>query len=166
MKKLITCILLLCICVSFFGCKSKQALTSPVPYYYRRMELSYEGSGSVIAAEQRESRGHENDIGYLLSQFLKGPESSAFSRTFPLGTQLISFEHSDLEAHIVLTDIFAGLTGMDLTIACACITMTVIELTGVQTVHIRTESQLLNNMQTITMDKSSLVLFDSSAAND
>ena len=166
MKKLTLCILLFCLILPCFGCSNQESVKTPVLYYYCRSELSYDGAGSVITPEQRESAGHEEDIPYLLGQYLSGPKSSTLLQTFPTGTKLVSFTLEEKEAEVILNDGFAELSGMELTIACACITMTVTGLTEAETVHIRTESELLNNMEKITMSKDDLLLFDSSAATD
>lgn len=165
MKKLLISILLFCLVLPCIACSRQERIERPVAYYYCRAELSYDGAGSVITSEQRESAGHEEDLSYLINQYLLGPNSVELLQTFPLGTKLVSMGMKDTEAELILSDAFAKLSGMDLTIACACITMTVTELTGAETVHIRTESELLNNMQKITMTKDDLLLFDSSAAD-
>jgi len=149
--------------VSMFGCREKQQIDEPVAFYYRRSELLFEGASGVIAAQQRESAGHESDTEYLLQEYLSGPTDPLFSQTFPTGSRMVSFKITDKEAQITLSDHFADLTGMDLTIACACITLTIIDLTGVENVTLSAQSAMLDNQSFITMDKSCLLLLDSNA---
>lgn len=165
MKRTISVLLLLCLLLPVFGCtNAADNPKDPVSFYYRQQKLTYSDESSVIAPEAREAAGHKEDIPYLLAEYLKGPKAEAFLRTFPQQTRLISFRANKATAEIALSEHFASLTGMDLTIACACLTMTVIELTGVETVKISAENAMLNNAPQITMDKTCLLLIDSSAA--
>jgi len=54
---------------------------------------------------------------------------------------------------------------LDLTIACACLTATVCDMTGVQSVTIQTENRLLDGNKSITMTWENILLLDSNAAN-
>lgn len=163
MKRAISVAILLCIILPLFGCVSTEDKPKePVSFYYRRAKLTYSDAASVIAPEARESAGHTEDTAYLLAEYLKGPKSEEFLRTFPTQVSLADLKLGKATAEITLSDNFAVLSGMDLTIACACLTMTVMELTGSETVKISAENALLNNAPQITMDKNCLLLLDSS----
>lgn len=161
MKRILVIMLVLVLCISVAGCaKDEVTIENPVSFYYRRSELSYEGNSGVIMQEVRESGGSEQSVITLLAMYFQGPVSTGMDRTFPYGTQPISLQLQDNRAHILLSSHIANLKGIDLSIACACITMTLIELTGVSSVEIKAEHALLNDAESIIMDKETLLLLD------
>ena len=163
MKRLFAVLLCICTFLSLLGCSQKEEIQKPVTFYYRRANITYEGSDGVVSTEQRESAGHEKDIPYLLGEYLDGPRSSELAQTFPDGMFVVSIQYADNMAKIIFSFHLAELRGIDLTVACACITMTVIELTGVDSVQISAAGALLDDYQSITMDRSCLFLLDGSA---
>lgn len=162
MRKLLCILLALALALPLLGCQQEEDLESPVKFYYRQGDIQYGAADGVIAHELREAAGHEDNVPYLLSLYLKGPKSGNLNRTFPKGVTLISFEADEYSANIVLSDFFSVLTGQDLSLACACLTLTVSGLTGVHELTVRTESTLLDGNESITMNRSHIVLFDDS----
>lgn len=165
MKRIIAAVLTVSIFLCFSACEQESVkIQDPVNFYYRRSELVFGADDGVIAPQPAESAGHEEDYIWLLKEYLKGPTSDGFARTFPFGTNLLSLTLEDNNADVLLTAAFSQLHDMELTIACACITMTVIELTGVETVTIHTNYANLDGVSQIIMDSSCLLLIDVSAA--
>ena len=158
---LISLALCLCACV-----KQDEQLHDPVRFYYPRVKPTYGKSDSVIAWEDREAEGFTENYLYLLRQYLKGPESDALARTFPRSVVMKDIKISGSTAYVLLNEHAASLTGLDLTMACACLTATVTELTGVQRVTVRAEGALLDGNSSITMDRDHILLLDESASND
>lgn len=151
---------ILCVC----GCAQKEPeIQSPVTFYYRRSEVSFEDSTGVIVEETQEASGHENDLSELMKQYFRGPVSSDMHYTFPNGTDLISLRLQNDQAYVLVTNHLADAKGLDLTIACACITMTVMELTGAKSVEIKAERALLNDAESIVMDAETLLMLDDTA---
>ena len=162
MRKLLSILLCLALLLPILGCTEENQPEKPVNFYYRRAEIAYKDDSGVIAAEQRESAGHEGDIRYLLFAYFDGPLSDQFRQVFPENLSVISLHYAENTAKITLSFHLAQLSGMDLTIACACLTMTIIELTGVESVQISAAGALLDEYQSITMDKDCFLLLDSS----
>ena len=147
------------------GCEAKEEeFVQPVTFYFLKADVTYFSAEGVIAREVREADGHQQDYEYLLKMYLRGPESSEVKRVFPKNVELVRLELSDQGALVTLNDAAARLTGLDLTIACACLTATVCDMTGVQTVTIRTETQPLDGSKSITMNRNHILLLDSTAA--
>ena len=164
MKKFLIVVLAVAMLLPIFGCSEEEPeIVSPVTYFYRRSEISFESETGIVASEARESAGHENDLTYLLNQYFDGPNDKALQRTFPLGTQLISISVSAQHTIITVSGHLSSLKGIDLTIACACITMTVMELTGTSKVEIKADRALLNDAESIIMDLDTLLMLDDSA---
>ena len=61
---------------------------------------------------------------------------------------------------IVLSDFFSALTGMDLTLACACLTLTACELTGAKGITVSTETTLLDGNRSVSMTVEEVLLLD------
>lgn len=164
MKQIISLLLLFSLILSLFGCTGETPkISDPVSFYYCRKELTYGTADSVILAVTAEAAGHREDPRYLINQYLAGPEDDALAPTFPAGVTLQSLTVADDTVDLLLSSAFAGLSGMELTIACACLTLTVIELTGAQTVRIRAAASLLDGSDEIVMDESCLLLLDDAA---
>lgn len=161
MKKLLCILLALCL-LPLLGCvQPEDPIENPVFFYYRQKALTYDNENSVITKELRDAGRRTDDISYLLEQYLQGPESETLLATFPRGSQ-VSFQVLENTAVIVVNDKFATLTGIDLSLACACLTLTVCELTGTEHTLIQGQDVLLDGNQSIYMSKSSILLLDSS----
>lgn len=165
MKRLICVVLVLCAVLCLPGCAQESNMAAPVRFYYLRAtlpndEVFHGASDSVILAEIRDGEGHLSDDWYLINQYLNGPVDFQYASPFPAGTALVDLIPEESAIHVVLSDDFAELKGMKLTLACSCLTMTVLELTGAEAVVIYTESEQLDGKDQITMDRESLILFD------
>lgn len=158
--KHVFCVILLVMLV-LTGCGTKgETFTEPVNFYYMTADITYFTAEGVIAPEVREADGQRQDYAYLLKMYLHGPESRELKNAFPLNTTLIQLELLENAAVVTLSDQSTKLTGVDLTIACACLTATVCDMTGVTSVTIQAETQLLDGSQSITMSKEDVLLLD------
>lgn len=161
MKRLICLILATLLLLGSTGCNSrKDEIKEPVNFYYcREMDkVVYGTDDGVVAREIREGSGMETDK--LLSLYLKGPQTEGLNRTFPKGVSLISLTIENDTAVIVLSDFFSALTGIDLTIGCACLTLTVCELTGAKGITVSTETTLLDGNRSVSMTVEEVLLLD------
>lgn len=166
MKRIIAILLLLCLCLTAIGCSpEKDPIKSPVTFYYRRAEFDHGSEQSVILGETRESEGIRGNIPRLLEEYLKGPVSEELAATFPDDAKLIDYRTKDSSAFVTVSDELAQLSGIELTVACACLAKTVIELTGIKSVHIQAQTAMLGNEQVIIMDSSRILLLDSTQDN-
>ena len=163
MKRFLIFFLCISTLLPLLSCARQEDIQKPVTFYYRRANIAYAGSDGVVSTEQRESLGHEGNIDSLLAMYLSGPLSPELAQTFPDGTFLVSIQQSGTTAKATFSFHLASLSGIDLTVACACITMTLTELMGVETVQISAAGALLDDYQYITMDKNCLLLLDSGA---
>lgn len=165
MKRVFVLILALLL-LPLWGCKENSSQAEqPVTVYYKLAEPVHGTQDSVIAPTVMESKNYEDDYDYLLSKYLKGTEDPQFARTFPRSTTLVSFKTDALTAKIVLSDRFASLSGIDLTIACVCLTRTVMELTGCQEVIISAQTAKLDGEKYITLSADSYLLIDAAGVD-
>ena len=164
MKRMICMILLIVLFLP--GCDSQEEVfTEPVNFYYMKADVTYFSAEGVITKEIREADNYRQNYEYLLGLYLQGPESRTLKQLFPQYVKLVGLQISEDHASITLSDIFAKLTGLELTIACACLTATVCDMIGVQTVTIQAETRLLDGNKSITMTWEDILLLDSNAAN-
>lgn len=157
MKRLIGLILLLSSLFCFSACN--EAPEKPVNFYYPVSAESYAKTGCVFGKEVREAAGAPDDS-YLISKYLKGPNDPTLMSPYPAGTKLIALKMDGDILTITLTDRFSTLSGLELTLACASLSMTCMELTGAKTVQIQTQSQTLDGAQQIIMSNDNLLFID------
>ena len=161
MKKLLCLILSLLFCVNFWGCQEeKPKLEQPVRFYYLTSTPENGIQDKVIDAVSVEGAGKLEDIHSLLNEYLRGTSEPGFETTFPASTKILKLTVSDSIAAVEMNSAIARLSGIDLTIACACITMTVMELTGASQVRISASNSTLDGAETVVMDINSLTMLD------
>ncbi len=163
MKKLSCIILALLLLPGLAGCSnSGDDIQDPVSFYYCKRDLDYGVDAGVISSELRDGQGHRQDYAYLLTAYLNGPESYELYSPFSRSTALKSFAIQNDTAYVQLSPSFGSLSGLDLTLACACITLTVLELADVQKVVISAANTVLDGNSQITMTRENLLLLDDS----
>lgn len=164
MKRMLILLLALWLFPAFLGCsRPNPGIDGAVSFYYQRETTVYWQDDGVLRAEDRDVSALNGDIKLILSEYLKGPVSGGNIQVFPAGTALLSIEILDETASLLLSDAFLSLSGLPLTIACACLTLTTIELTGVETVEIRTSGEFPDGSASIVMDLNCLHFVDTSA---
>ena len=167
MKRLFAFLLLFSILLGLTACtKQDAAIKEPVTFYYRRAALSYDENDTVILSQVADADGHKKDLHWILEKYLQGPEQEDVLQTFPQGTSLVSLEMDGDVFSVVLSHHLGNLTGVDLTIACACLTKTIISLTNAKTVIIQAENANLNGAPQIIMNEEILLLLDNSASSN
>ena len=132
MKKLICfllCLLLLC------GCSSGKNRDNTVFFYYCQASTENSLSETVVTAEQREVSADPTDLKNILSLYLIGPLDEELSSPFR-GMKLVSVEKEDSLLLVELSCNDRSLTDIRFSLACACITMTCLELTEAEQVSI------------------------------
>ena len=136
--------LLLCVCSCAHRAEAPQV---PVRFYYPRTadSIQYTGDSGAFTFEERESAGHTDNIPYLLNLYFRGPSDPTLQNPFPTAISVTELKVYGNYAFLTVSDSFAQMTGMELTTACACLTLTVAELTGVETLCLRTNTLPFGN---------------------
>lgn len=166
MKRTICLALTVVFLLSLTACDSS-ASTSPdetVFFYYCTDPLRYDGNSSVISAEARNCTGYVNSLEFLLNLYLAGPVERGFKSPFPEGLYAESITLSSNRVSITLSSITSELKGLDLTLACVCLSKTVQELADVDTVYINYENSNTGKRHTITIGPNSYLLTDETSA--
>ena len=159
MKKMI-CLLLFCIMLLCSGC-TEEAPEVPegTRLFYPIAQQSYQPGSSVIDFEFR-TLDEEADLAQILNIYFGGPEAAHLLSPFPVGLRVVKTAIVDQTVYITVSDHLTELSNLELTIACGCLTLTALELTGAETAVIHAEDALLDGQKSITMDKNTLLLTD------
>ena len=139
------------------GCALSK-LREPVAFYYPRAQYHYGSADGVIVRELREGSGHMEDFSYLLSLYLMGPENEELTAPLPQDVQLLETATKRNGIYLTLSDTSQLLTESEFSLACACLALTAIEITGQEAVTIESGDR------SITMTAADLTLYDDSAA--
>ena len=145
MKKILCAALAAVLLISLLpGCGQK--MKEPVTFYYQVTD--YQGTMACpIAGEEREVAGYRDNLKYLLSFYLMGPISKDLISPLPRGTMLYNITQEGTDLTIELSNISALLTDSEFSLACACLSMTCMELANVENVTIVSGSRSLTIRQ-------------------
>ena len=162
MKRIFCLFLVLVAAVSMCACSfgNRSTLLEPVEFIYPRKsaDFVYGTDQSIFDTEFREASGHREDLNYLLSMYLRGPQADHLRSPFPTGCTLESVSCEEETLHLILSREFVLLENTELTIACAALTKTCLSLADVQQVHI--EATGYQKSINIILDADSLLLSD------
>ena len=155
MKKRVLC-LILALCLFLSGCSFPGNRIHSSANFYYLCDSYQEDLCCVIVSEEREASGHEGDLSYLLALYLMGPTNDEHVTPLPAGTR-ISAQKDDSHIVLKLSNPITTLSDIDFTLACACLTMTCLEITDAEDVTIHFEDRER------TMNRDQLTLYDASA---
>lgn len=143
------------------ACSAKESdMQVPAFFYYCTATISYDSDTGVIASEVRETEGFGGDLMSILNLYLQGPLSNQLSSPFPNGSRVEWLNQIGPEITLIVNQPFAQLTGIDLTLACACLSKTLFSLTDAQTLKIHGGHTNLDGNDYIILTRDSLLLLD------
>ena len=161
MKKHICLLLVLSILFFFVSCKSaNEDIEIPISFYYCTLLAHKDSKLPVFEVEIREAAYFNSDLVRILNNYLKGPETDELLNPFPAKTEIISVSRDDENITLVLSSEFSELTGLDLSIACAAISMTLFEITQCSSVTISADNVLLDGAEHIVISSDTLYMAD------
>ena len=155
-------VILLLLAVNIFylsGCQKEAPTPQGSAFYYCATDISFGMDNTTILAEYRQSPAQDT-LQQMLTKYFAGPSSADLRSPFPVGLKLVAVEQDGQTVYITVSDALASLSGLDLTLACACITLTCLDFTGADQVMIYAQDALLDGQKTITMDRKTLLLLD------
>ena len=124
------------------GCAfSGNRMTEPVTFYYLRNHsdgTAYDDyfAEGIIGSESREAAGYRENLRDLLMFYFRGPLDLDLTSPFPMGCTILEVSQDDNRLTILLNPILAEQSELDITVSCACLAMTCLELTDADTVQI------------------------------
>ena len=161
MKKVTAFLLIIAMTAALFGCQP-QELRSPGNFYYYRNDTVYAGTDGVIAPEQRELAGIENDLDAIIALYCAGPRSRDFEIPLPKGCPVPTHTLDGDTLYLQFSTEFAVLSGLELTLAAGCLARTFLELTGAERLVLTAGGALMNGETSLTLTLSQLGLRDDS----
>ena len=135
MKRRILCIILAVVFL-MSGCSiSGKRVNQSVTFHYLCSEYPSELC-CVIASEEREATGHMGNLSYLIALYLMGPTTDEYAMPLPAGTK-ISAQYNDGHVLLELSNMAQAMSDLDFSLACACLSMTCMEIVEAEDVTIR-----------------------------
>lgn len=155
MKRRIVC-LILCLCLLLPGCGFTGTLNEETVRFYYLCGNYQENLCCVLAEEARDVSGHTGDLPYLMALYLMGPTNDEHRMPLPSGTRIRTQIDS---GHIILelSGLPKTMTDAEFSLACACLTLTCLEIMDAEDVTIHSEDR------SRTMDRSTLTLYDTTS---
>lgn len=161
MKRFVALLFTILLPILICGCNNDHNLPrTTVNFYYKTEPLDHISKNGVFTVEIRNARANSDDYQYLLEQYLNGARSANCISPFPAGTTLKSISINDSSASVTLSPHLSMLSGSDLTIACICLARTIFDMTGVQSVQISAQNNLVNSEPYITITTNSFTMND------
>ena len=137
MKRLLTLMMACCLILTGCGANSSQSDGNQVLFFYEQRGASELTSDAMIGSESRTT--YAGALGPLLELYFRGPTRDDLISPFPDGTEVISATQGENGTELVLSNGFFSLQGVDLAVACACLTRTVCAYTGEDSVTLSDE---------------------------
>lgn len=159
MRRVFSLFLILCLLLT--GCAEAEP-RQPGTFYYRRTDTAYGTVDGIIAGEQRELALTHDDLGAILALYFRGPESPELESPFPRDTAVTDWSVEGDVLTLTMADSFAAINGVELSVACTCITKTLVGLTDVRQVRFQVENGLLGGEKILTMSEELISLSDDS----
>lgn len=160
LKRLLSIILLFSLLLTIIACTNSNKTEGTMRYYYLRSDVEFDKLDGVIASEPHKNDLNANDYSELIRIYLSGPHSDVLRSPFPPDIHLISLTKDSSMIIVTLSNNFADLSGLDLTLACVCLGMTAMEITSAESVRIQTENIPLDGKMSVTINRASIQLFD------
>lgn len=160
MKKSFSFLLILAMLLALIGCGNNKPNTSVTFYYPRNPRQSANSSVETFYATEKREHSNAQDLRHFLTTYLQGPLGDDMVSPFPENTHLVDLEILDKQITIHLSEEFSKLSGIKLTTACACLSLTAFGLTDAEKVTIISPATGKTPAVEITMSRADLVLTD------
>ncbi len=159
MKKLISLLLCAAMTLALCACRQNPPGESGM-FYYRRIQPAYGTDDGIIAPESRNFSIIDDDLAEMLERYFAGPEARSLESPFPRNTHVISWGIQDETLTLNLSEPFAALSGVDLTVACSCIARTFLEILPIEKITIQVMHKTLNGQKNISLSREDLSFVD------
>ena len=125
-----------------------------------RVYYAVTGEQSTVQAVDWEYRvpSGEDTAAELAELVLSQPETTGLASPAPSGTRLLSCQQEEGQLRLDLSEQYGGLSGVELTVANACLTLTLCQLEGVEEVYVTVEGEPLPYQTLRTMGADDVLL--------
>lgn len=157
--------IILALLLLFTGCELSQSNQAALEFYYPVTAAKYTKGASYLQAEMRDGTSLSEDLIVILNTYLKGPNDDAsYQNPFQANTQVLSIQEEGTVLNITLSRNFASLRGLELTVACASLSMTCLALTDADVIRIHANGSSFDGVQYIEMRLDNLLLYTQEGA--
>ena len=161
MKKIICIIVITASLFLILGCNSVSKQNhNTVLFYYIHNDFKYGTESGVITSTAVTVDAEYSDYEGLLNLYFNGPTNYESISPFPAGISLVNFQMDNNKVQLVLSPHMATLSDSEFTVACACLTRTVVEMTGIGTLHITIQGPQNKENNTWTFTLNDFTYFD------
>jgi len=123
------------------SCRASRGGSGAEPYSVWFTAAQASAGGSALGWEQRDLPPDRDGVEGLFELLLSGPDSPDLTSPFPAGTALRSWHVEDGAAAVDLSEAYNSLSGVELSLADACITLTLCQLEGIDEVYLTVEGK-------------------------
>ena len=152
MKKRLAC-LLLAMVLLLSGCAAAAVAAAEqeefCQLYYPVRDMARAAGGDALGTEasalrKDDSQSLETQAEILMNALLAGPTDQELETPFPEGTRLLDVEIRGSHASVNVTTAYRNLSGIALTLADYCITLTLTQLSAIRSVSVLVRGQELS----------------------
>lgn len=168
MKRMWSMLLCFALLLGLCGCtppaQETPAPVQPVNFYYQADSSDF--SGGAIGAEVRDLGPETLPVEEILELYFQGPVSETLHSPFPAD---LAVEYASLSGGVLtlaLNDAYATLTGVQLTLANACLVHTMVQFEGMESVCLQTTGSVLSEQLSVPLKAEDFLLVDDSDTND
>ena len=166
MRRLLALLLICAMLLSICSCAASDERTNPITFYYKRADVAYGEDSGVLYGLDVDLEDPDIPMSWLISQYFEGPDETYLESPFPPGTHLVQYSWIDELLTLTLSNEFAALTGLDATIAMACLTKTLTQIQGVEELCVLTEDGSFSWMNNASLTDETFVLYDAGAESN
>ena len=156
-KRLLPIIIALCVLAA--GCVSEAASTTPSASLsvYRVLAPEYRTMGRLLQAEPVVLSENEASVQQAAEALSKSPSDTKLNNPLPEDVKIIKTERKENTVNVYFDSAYLDISGIDKTLADACVTLTMCSIEGVDFVSIFVGSETIGS----SLSSEDFLLFDS-----
>lgn len=146
--------------LSACAASAEEPSVNPITFYYCRAEGNYSSDTGALAGEQVDLGRTDVTVDDILQRYLHGPSDDSLLSPFPAG---LACTEQTLDGGVLtlrFNEALAELSGVDLTLACACLTMTLTQIEFVDAVRVASPGTALAAQTDVVLTDAQFLLFD------
>lgn len=161
MKRFTLILLTILLSVGSLGCqKDDVQLQKPAKFYYRNEEVNYGTEDGLIAYELQETSHIGADLYQLILQYQKGPVSESLVNPLSQDINITAVENYGGVITVSTDTSFHQLSGIDRSVACACISMTLLDYTEAKYIKFYIVDDFLGEKESLIFSRKDMQLLD------
>lgn len=158
MKRILILFLVLSLVLSSVGCGADKR-EAPLYFYYRTLDAEH--NSGLIGHEKAEA--YVDDTAESIGKYyFSGPQTEELRSPFPKGTSFLRADKEGDTLHITVSSALSQLTGVNLSLALSCISLTFSQLEGVGAVSVSADGALLGGQESVLLRNENILLEDNS----